>query len=178
MSELARSTRCWSVPVAIEDIPETGSHLELEADAATRSAIADLASVRALPTLSASFDLTRHGSGVRVVGFVKATVEQTCVVTLEPMQTEIDEAVDLVFMPPGPEDSAPGPEGEDGDPPEVLHGGAIDLGAVAIEFLLLGIDPYPRRQGAVFQSPQSDEPADSPFAALAALKKQPSGNGR
>ena len=39
------------------------------------------------------------------------------------------------------------------DPPEVLHDGAVDLGAVATEFLLLGIDPYPRKPGAVFDAP-------------------------
>ena len=57
------------------------------------------------------------------------------------------------------------------DGPEPLIGGAVDLGAIAIEFLILGIDPYPRKPGAVFEaSPAGDDPA-KPFAALAALKK-------
>ena len=47
----------------------------------------------------------------------------------------------------------------------------IDLGAIATEFLILAIDPYPRKPGAVFQSPSAGEPAAHPFAALAALKK-------
>ena len=58
-----------------------------------------------------------------------------------------------------------------GDPPEALHDGVIDLGAVAIEFLLLGIDPYPRKPGAVFDAPPAGDPTSHPFAALAALNK-------
>ena len=57
------------------------------------------------------------------------------------------------------------------DPPEALRDGVIDLGAVATEFLLLGIDPYPRKPGAVFDAPPAGDPASHPFAALAALKK-------
>jgi hypothetical protein len=49
----------------------------------------------------------------------------------------------------------------------------IDLGALATEFLILGIDPYPRKAGAVFQSPPADEPAGGAFAALAALQRKP-----
>ena len=37
------------------------------------------------------------------------------------------------------------------DPPEPIVNGAIDLGALAAEFLMLGLDPYPRKPGAVFE---------------------------
>jgi hypothetical protein len=39
--------------------------------------------------------------GCALVGRVSATVVQNCVVTLEPIESEIDEAVDLVFLPDG-----------------------------------------------------------------------------
>ena len=61
----------WSVPVAVEDIPETGLHMEIEAPAATRAAVAELAAVRGLPQFAAVFDLTRQGAGVHVSGQVK-----------------------------------------------------------------------------------------------------------
>ncbi len=35
----------------------------------------------------------------------------------------------------------------DEDPPELIEDGRIDLGAVAAEFLALGLDPYPRKPG-------------------------------
>jgi hypothetical protein len=48
------------------------------------------------------------------------------------------------------------------------------LGAIATEFLLLGIDPYPRKAGAKFSPVQSDDSSAKPFAILEALKKRPS----
>jgi len=69
----------WSVPVAVDDIPETGLHIEVEAPAEVRAHLVKLANLRDLPHLSAVFDLTRRGGGVHVAGQVKARVGQTCV---------------------------------------------------------------------------------------------------
>ena len=54
---------------------------------------------------------------------------------------------------------------------EPLTGGVVDLGALATEFLILGLDPYPRKPGAVFQSPEETAAGEGPFSALAALQK-------
>jgi uncharacterized metal-binding protein YceD (DUF177 family) len=125
----------------------------------------------------ASFDIARQGKGLRVDGEVTAAVEQTCVVTLEPMTSEIREPIDLVFMPPGGAAPAHAIEEEidlaAADEPEPLVDGVVDLGAAATEFLLLAIDPYPRKPGAVFDTPNHEDTGTHPFAALAALKKQP-----
>ena len=84
------------MPVALNEVPETGRHLDLVADAHARAAIAKLAGLAALPRLAASFDVTLHGrDGLHVVGEVSATVHQTCVVTLEPIENEVDEPIDL-----------------------------------------------------------------------------------
>jgi hypothetical protein len=166
----------WSVPVRRDDVPESGLHLDLTADPATRGAIAALAGVPGLPRLEASVDIARQGRGLRVDGEVSATVEQTCIVTLESMTSEIREPIELVFMPAGA--SAPA-DATDLDPtaadaPEDLVDGVADVGAAATEFLLLAIDPYPRKPDAVFDAPTSDDAGAHPFAALAALKKSPS----
>jgi uncharacterized metal-binding protein YceD (DUF177 family) len=127
-----------------------------------------------VPRVEANFDVMRHGrDGLHVRGRVSATVRQTCVVTLEPVENEIDEPVDLTFMPRQDGGDAHGREEELGprDPPEALVNGTVDLGAIAAEFLILGIDPYPRKAGAVFASPPTGDTSDHPFAALAALKK-------
>jgi hypothetical protein len=170
------SERPWSAPVALADVPETGRHFDLSADERTRTAIARLAGLRAVPRLEAAFDVTRRGrDGLRVVGCVSATVGQTCVVTLEPVDNEIEEHIDLTFAPAAtpalPDSGKVQVEVRADDLPEALVGGVVDLGAIAVEFLMLGIDPYPRKPGAVFESPQSDDRSAHPFAALAALKK-------
>jgi uncharacterized metal-binding protein YceD (DUF177 family) len=168
----------WRVPVLREDIPETGQHYDLEADAHVRAAIAAVAGLRELPRLQASFDVTRRGAeGLHVTGSVSATVGQTCVVTLEPLANEIAETIDLEFIP----QQAPAPSDDDEakreprdvkwNDPEPLIGGTIDLGALATEYLILGLDPYPRKPGAVFEPPQDEKPDPGPFAALAKLTK-------
>lgn len=169
----------WNVPVAVEDIPETGLHMEIEAPAPARAGIAALAAVRDLPRLSAVFDLTRRGAGVHVSGFVSALVGQICVVSLEPMESAVDEAVDVSLAPPAVAEGLAGKEADghgvsagDEEPPEPLVGGKVDLGALATEFLLLGIDPYPRKPGAEFAPPKVEERGDKPFAALETLKKR------
>lgn len=164
---MVTSKRPWSVPVAIHDIPETGRRFDLVADQATRDAVATLAGLRALPRLQAAFDVVRRGrDGVHVIGTVSARVGQTCVITLEPIEDDIEASVDLVFAP------SQGKTAElSADAPEPLVGATVDLGAVATEFLVLAVDPYPRKEGAVFQAPPTSDAGDRPFAALAALKK-------
>jgi uncharacterized metal-binding protein YceD (DUF177 family) len=166
----------WSVPLALSDVPEAGRHLDLVADEAVRASIAELANLRDVSRLEAAFDVALRGhGGLHVTGQVQATVGQTCGVTLEPIDNEINETVDLVFM---PEDSLDGGAAADSaadEAPEPLVGGIVDLGAIATEFLLLGIDPYPRKAGAVFQAPQIGTEAAHPFAVLATLKKRQGG---
>src|SRR5437773_11091701 len=101
MMPTMQSNLPWSVSVRLEDIPETGKHVDLEAGEAVRAAVARAARVDAVDRLCASFDLSRHGvAEMRVAGHVAATVRQTCVVSLEPLVSEIGEAIDLVFQPP------------------------------------------------------------------------------
>lgn len=174
----------WSVPVTLDQISDSGLHREIEASEAVRSAVAELAGLRSVPELSASFDVSKNGSKIHVSGSVHGRVGQTCVVSLEPMETVIDEPIDVTFSPPPagatvlPDaQSAELRHGADGEAPEPLVGNVIDLGAIAAEFLVLAIDPYPRKEGAEFAPPAVEEGGNFAFAALAALKKEP-GNSK
>lgn len=170
----------WSVRISLADVPEHGKRFDLVADEATRGEIARVAGLRSLPRLQATFEVAREGSGgLRVDGEVSATVGQDCVVTLEPLDNEVKERVNVAFVPP----SAPVTDDDDmdaaavisADEPEPLIGDTIDLGALATEFLIVGIDPYPRKPGATFEPPAAADDSVRPFAALAALKKTPDG---
>lgn len=173
----------WHVPVVVRDIPEDGRSFTLEPDAETRAAIAAAAGLRDLPQLAATFDLTRRDAdGLRVVGRVSATAEQTCVVTLEPLLNAIEQNVDLLFMPriisPGPladNELLRAPAEAKLNGPEPLLDGVVDLGALAVEFLILGLDPYPRKPGVVFEAPQEHGSDAGPFAALAGWSKGQNG---
>lgn len=169
----------WRVPVVVAQIPEVGLHRDIEADQPTRKAMADVAGLREILSASASLDVMPRGGGrFHVAGHVRARVGQTCVVTLDPIENDIDEPIDLIFAPPEqiPElsdlvDDAAESEEEIPDPPEPIVNGIIDLGRLATDALFLAIDPYPRKPGAVFEPRvEADDPEDHPFAALKALK--------
>lgn len=162
----------WSVPVRIEDIPEEGRQVHLAADEGARAEVARQAGLLGVSRLEADFDLRRAARGsIDVSGRVTATVRQTCVVSLEPMDNIISEPVAITFVPEG----APATSG-DADPDAVdiepLIDGRIDLGAIAGEFLILGVDPYPRKEGAEFVPPPGASERSSPFDVLDALKKR------
>jgi hypothetical protein len=103
------------------------------------------------------------------------------VVTLDPIENDIDEQIDLIFAPPEqiPQmadlvDNAEEGDVETPDPPEPIVNGTIDVGRLATDALFLGIDPYPRKLDAVFeQAVEVPDPRDHPFAALKALREQP-----
>jgi hypothetical protein len=170
---MSATEQIWRVPARLDEVPESGRQVHLVADESVRAAAARVAGVIAIPRLEAVLDLIRRGrDGLHVKGNVSATVRQSCVVTLEPIENEVDEAVDVAFA---AQATRPGTETEivvgTPEPPEPLVEGVADLGAIAIEFLLLGIDPYPRKSGAVFEAPATaDIAAASPFAALGTLK--------
>jgi uncharacterized metal-binding protein YceD (DUF177 family) len=168
---MIRPAQPWHVPVRLEDVPETGLHVDLVADENVRAGLAALAGVSGMPRLEAAIDIARYGNGLRATGRVSATVGQTCVVTLEPLENQIDELIDVIFAPSSTsefvEESA---AFEADEPPEALHDGTADLGVIAAEFLLLGIDPYPRKPGAEFAPPGKEDALSTPFAALAKLK--------
>jgi hypothetical protein len=167
--------------VSVEDIPASGLHIEIEAAPAIRAQVlalvAGLASVHDLPKLSAVFDLTRRGAKVHVAGQVSARVGQICVVTLDPMESDVEETVDVQFAPTPTHGQPAGHEHEievklDQEPPEPLVGGTVDLGALATEFLVLGVNPHPRKPGAEFGSLKVGDDGPRHFAALEALKKR------
>lgn len=169
----------WSVPVAVAQIPETGLERRIEANATEREAVAKLGGLLGISSLKAALVLKPVAGGtIHVAGRVQGRVGQSCVVTLEPIDSDIDEEIDLIFAPPSQirelaesiDEDADRDE-ETPDPPEPIENGFIDLGKLATDALFLGIDPYPRKPGAVFDLPETPPaPEDHPFAALKALK--------
>jgi len=176
----------WRVPIAVVQIPDTGLHRDLKADQAICAAVADVGGLREVLSVSASLDVTPTSSGrFHVTGRVRARIGQTCVVTLDPMETDVDEPIDLIFAPPDqiPQmadlvDEAEESDAEIPDPPEPIENGIIDLGRLATDALYLAVDPYPRKPDAVFEPLiEAPDPEDHPFAALKTLNVTPKKSG-
>ncbi len=176
----------WRVPLAVVQIPETGLHRDIAADQREREALAEVGGLREILSATASFDVAPKGDGrFHVGGRVRARVGQTCVVTLDPIETDIDEPIDLIFAPPEqiPDladlvDEAAESDVEISDLPEAIVSGVIDLGRLATDALFLAIDPHPRKADAVFEPPvEVADPEDHPFAALKALQLEAKPSG-
>lgn len=158
-----------------------GDRLDLIADADERAAVAARLDLSSLERLDAHAVLQRDGDTVHVSGRVKASLEQRCVATGDPLPVRIDEAFDLRFVPElktagGDEEFELGADELD----TLFHDGqAIDLGAAIADSLALGLDPYPRSPdaaNALRQAGVISEDEAGPFAALAALKGKLSGD--
>lgn len=159
-----------ALPVNVARLPHRGLPVVIQPDEEQRRTLAEIHGLDGVPAFRADLEVTawkRHG--VRVSGRVSATVAQTCVVTLEPMENTVDEEIDAVFLPDssklGREGFGQGgeivldPEGDDS--PETFSGDWIDVGALAEQFFGLGIDPYPRKE-EVGKVPASGEDGGAP----------------
>jgi uncharacterized metal-binding protein YceD (DUF177 family) len=170
----------WSVPIAVIQIPETGVARDIEANPQEREAMATLGGLLGVASARASLLVTPiKGGHVHVTGRVWGRVGQTCVVTLDAMESDFDEAIDLMFAPPSQirelaesVDEDIESDEETPDPPEPIENGIIDLGRLATDALYLGLNPYPRKPDAVFEAPvEVIDPKEHPFAVLKALKE-------
>ena len=165
--------------VRVDAIPQEGRTVVLEANAAEREALASLYELPSVEALRASLELSHAPQGsVSVRGAVHGVVTRICVISLEPFQAAVDEAIDVCFAPPRPEDEEEGVDEPqtftmaDEDEPDPIVDGGIDLGALAAEFLALGLDPYPKKPGAMFEFRSDEGGTASPFAALAELERK------
>jgi hypothetical protein len=173
----------FSRPLSVADLPGQGLDIRVEASPEECAEIAREFKLLAVATLSGTYHVDAFAGGARVKGEVVARVRRTCVVSLDAFDAELREPVDLAFaaMPGQGEVSAlrggkVAISLEEEDPPEVLADGRIDLGAITLEFLALGLDPYPRKPGVEFSHAGAEgEPPPSPFAALAGFARKPSG---
>ena len=163
-----------SRPLRLADEPLGGGDVAVTAGEAERAALARDFGLVAIRSLDARLHVAPTADGVAVTGRVEAHVVYTCVVDLEPFEAEVSEAVSVRFSdarrPADPLEIDLDADGE--DPPEPVIDGRVDLGVVVAEFIALGLDPHPRRPGAVFAPPRDGEGERGPFAALKRLKPE------
>jgi uncharacterized metal-binding protein YceD (DUF177 family) len=153
-----------------------GDRLDLVADEAERRGIAKRLGLVSLDRLEAHVCLAKTDEIVRAQGRLVAALDQSCVITGDPVAAHVDEPFDLLFT-PEPTKSAPDEEIELGesDCDVVFYDGAsIDLGGAIADTLALSLDPYPRSAGAeaaLKEAGVMTEEQASPFAVLAKLRK-------
>jgi hypothetical protein len=172
----------FSRPFIVDEWRDNEAMVAISAEEGERAALALAFGVPAIAALKAEFALERTArTRIRVHGRMNATVTQVCVVSLDPFETDVSEAIDVVFAPEDEARAAQARAAADQDigelapingPPDPIIDGRIDLGALAAEFLALGLDPYPRKPGVDFDAPADASVPASPFAVLGRLKGQ------
>jgi uncharacterized metal-binding protein YceD (DUF177 family) len=167
----AESVGPVSRPVDVVNLPPQGRHAQVTATDDECRALADDFKLPAIHSLVGDFKLTGTAKGVHVAGRVRAAITQTCVVTLEPFDSTIEEEVAVDFAETSGMPAEPPTEMHEYEPPDEIVNGHIDLGAITAEFLALGLDPYPRKPGVDFEFRDDRDEKDSPFAALNRLRR-------
>ena len=156
-----------------------GDRLDLVADEGERREVAKRLGLPSIECLDAHVTLTRNGDIVRAEGRLAAALDQSCVVTGDPVAAHVDEPFALIFM-PEPQAHRPDEEielGEEDCDIVFYDGAAIDLGTAIADTLALNLDPYPRSAGAdaaLKEAGVLSEAEASPFAALAKLRNSDS----
>ena len=165
---------------AIDDIPETGLQADRTGTPEERATVARALDLLSVPRLSAQYAIApRSGGHFRLTGSVKAQVEQSCVVTLEPLTNEITERFSVDYW---PENDLPEPSGgvidvHDEPDLEPIVGHQIKVGRVVFDTLAGAIDLFPRKPGVTLESSEltpkdTQSQGSGPFAALAKMKNK------
>ena len=156
---------------------------DIAADAEERAALAERFDLLAMERLTANLRLDPVPGKplLRLSGRIAARVTQRCVVSLEPVHSDLEEAFSQLYTLDPAADGADGAdvvvEAEAEEPPEPVGAGGIDLGEVVAQHLAIALNPYPRAPGAHMPpegSGAAEEPSSaSPFSVLKSLKPQP-----
>jgi hypothetical protein len=165
---------------AVQDIPEAGLVVERSASPEELVEIARALDLLACRSLLVRYTLALRGGGhVHLSGTLWAQVEQSCVVTLEPLLNDITESFSVDYW---PETEMPEPSGgvvdmHDEPDLEPIVAGQIGVGRVVFQSLAGAIDLFPRKPGVTFEPPEGPHDGggpspDSPFAALARIKNK------
>ena len=178
--------KIFSYPLNVAEVPQSGLDISVEADAATLRALAVANGLPNIARLEAAFHVVPKGNhGFNVSGEMRATVTQTCGVSLESFESDRVEPIDVDFVPAVEASAAAaafiGSDAADAafakDPPDSITDGQIDLGTLASEFLTLSLDPYPRKPGISYEPPTGQDvpmaadAKESPFSVLRKLKE-------
>jgi hypothetical protein len=159
----------FSRPFDLAALQRQRGPIRIEASIDERKAIAEEFNLLALDTLEAEFEMAPGlGDAFELTGRVRSSLVQSCVVSLAPVPQTLDEAMVLDLVPAG-SPMAEVEETDDRDPPAVYEDGSVDLGAIALEYFALGLDPYPRAPGAVLPAEANSDQPSGPFAALGKL---------
>lgn len=172
--------------VTVHALPAGGLEVEFSAESDELTAIALRIGIPAVERLKITATLRglEGGKVVEVTAVLDAVLTQECVATLEPIERAYNEPLRVLFMEPmRARQEMPSSDQEalvdaEEDDIEVLVEDAVDVGEIAVQYLSLALDPYPRKdaipdvawrsEGA--EGEVEDEVRENPFSVLNKLR--------
>ena len=137
----------FSRPVELGRLGSLEARYPIAATPAERQALARRFDLLALERLEAEIRLQRLARGmVRLSGSFAAEVIQACVVSLEPVASNLAEKFTVLYGPGGSDETVV--MDYESELIEPLQGSAIDIGEAVAQQLAVALDPYPRAAGA------------------------------
>lgn len=170
--EIPEPIDAWGV--ATRDVPDRGLKVSHTADENERTLLAGLADVESVERFEFTYMLKAdRAQSYRLKGTLSARVVQPCVLTLEPVTSDIEEEIACRFgasaqnsvrREKSPREKArsgddkPGNQKSGDDKPildvedwEPIDNGRLDIGRILAETFVAAIDPFPRKDGATFE---------------------------
>lgn len=166
----------FSYPLQIDELNQGEQSYILKADKAQLETLKEILQVPAVNYFEADIKLKfqKKRGILDVSGQVRAGLRLISVISLEPFDRDYKTDFTLTFDTNATyEQIRELDEDIETDVPDIVIGGRIDLGDIAIEQLALVMEDHPRKDGEEF-SPliEDDEPLrENPFAILSKLKK-------
>lgn len=159
----------------LSDLTHAGTTVDIVPDAETLDRLRRWIGVSAIRALIAKVTLKKLSpTRFDYAAELTADVEQPCVVTLEPVVSrlaiKIHRELHYTALPERDAGELTLAAGDE-ETPDEIDSLRYDVVGPLLEEFSLNIDPYPRKEGAVFQVPQEAEAQEGPFAALKAWKK-------
>ncbi len=181
-------TQEWSHFIETAEIDHKLTKIEVSPAEELYPALCKRLDIHAIENFTVQFGLKRNSVNkvIQVTGKITATVNQKCVVSTEPVPEKIEDEFESWYAEPNQavsfakakrermteKEREEQPMLEEYDDPETVIDGKVDLGELAVQYLSLSLNPYPRSADASYDSnypPMGDEPEgvyDNPFSAL------------
>jgi uncharacterized metal-binding protein YceD (DUF177 family) len=152
----------WSVLIDAQTVTSNPQKSRIAASEDVRKALAVRLGLATISSLSADVTLHREkGNVIHVNGLMKANITQPCSVSMDPVQTQIEETFEgwyadqerIVMLAKARHErlgrlaDSEIPILDESEDPEPLVNGMIDIGELVVQHLSLAADSYPRRRG-------------------------------
>jgi uncharacterized metal-binding protein YceD (DUF177 family) len=170
LAAMIASENEFSHIIKLDEIGAGSSQYAIAADDRARGRLTERFDLIALDRLDADIALVREGQNIHATGHMRAHVVQACIASGDPVATDINEPIDIMFTPETEGEAEVEIELAQEDCDIMFHDGRIvDLGEAVAQSLGLALNPYPRRADAEAVLKAAGIKADDEVEAFGAL---------